>query len=103
MSKRCPDCGTVNEDSRIYCAACGEPLDTDLRIMRDLENLKKAPPPKEEARSDDDEPTPRRRSGGGDGDFSYHKMAKEKKTNPMPLIILGVIVAAVIIAIVALS
>ena len=29
MSKRCPDCGFVNEDSRIYCSSCGELLDAE--------------------------------------------------------------------------
>ena len=26
MSKRCPDCHRLNDDGRIYCAFCGEPL-----------------------------------------------------------------------------
>ena len=103
MSKRCPDCGTVNEDSRIYCASCGEPLDAELRLMRDLENLKKAPPPpKEEAPAAKEDSAPRRKKQDDD-DFTYKKMAKEKKTNPVPFIILGLVVVAAVIAFIVLS
>ena len=37
MSKRCPDCGFVNDDSRIYCSSCGELLDPELRLLKDLD------------------------------------------------------------------
>ena len=43
MSKRCPGCGQINDDSRIFCSACGEPLDAQLRLIQDLEKQKKAP------------------------------------------------------------
>ena len=42
MSKRCPGCGQINDDSRIFCSACGEPLDAQLRLIQDLEKQKKA-------------------------------------------------------------
>lgn len=104
MSKRCPDCGAVNEDSKIYCASCGEPLDAELRLMRDLENMKKAPPPpKEEKPAPKEKPAPHKKKSDDDDDFTYKKMAKEKKSNPVPLIILGVAVVAAIIAFLVLS
>lgn len=37
MSKRCPDCHRLNEDERIYCAFCGEPLDANVRMIKSLE------------------------------------------------------------------
>lgn len=102
MSKRCPDCGTVNEDSRIYCSACGEPLDAELRLIRDLEAQKKKAPVKEAAPKADPQPAPRPKVNDDD-DYVHRKMAKEKKSNVVPLVILGVIVVAVIIAVVVLS
>ena len=56
MAKRCPDCGQMNDDSRIFCSACGEPLDAQLRLIQDLEK-QKAVPKKESAprREDDDD------------------------------------------------
>ena len=37
MSKRCPECRRVNEDSRIFCTYCGATLDAELRLIQDLE------------------------------------------------------------------
>ena len=36
MSKRCPECRRVNEDSRIFCTYCGATLDAELRLIQDL-------------------------------------------------------------------
>ena len=40
MSKRCPECLYTNDDSRIFCSACGAPLDAQLRLIQDLEKQK---------------------------------------------------------------
>ena len=40
MSKRCPECHRVNEDSRIFCTYCGATLDAHLRLIQDLEKQK---------------------------------------------------------------
>ena len=101
MSKRCPDCGFVNEDSRIYCGSCGEPLDAELRLMRDLESQKKKPQV-QETKPAEPQPAPRPKKVD-DEDYDLGKMAKDKKSNPLPWIILGVVVVAVIIALVVLS
>jgi len=101
MSKRCPDCGTINDDSRIYCAACGEPLDTDLRLIQDL-SAKKKPVPVREEFPDEPEPAPiPKKDDGEDGDLG--KLAKGKKSNPLPWILLAVGIVVVIVGIVILS
>lgn len=93
MSKRCPDCGTVNEDSRIYCAACGEPLDAELRLIKNLQTQKKTAPTKTAAPADDPEPAPRRKTD--DDDYNLGKLAKEKKPSSLPWVLLAV--AAVVV------
>ena len=57
MSKRCPDCGQINDDSRIFCSACGEPLNSELRLIQDLEKKKTATSKSrpESRRKDDDD------------------------------------------------
>ena len=101
MSKRCPDCGFVNEDSKIYCSSCGEPLDDELRLMRGLEKQKKKAAAKETAPAPKPEPAPQKKAADNN-EYTLNKLSKEKKFNPVPLIILGVIVVAVIVAIVVL-
>ena len=69
MSKRCPACGLMNSDSKIFCASCGEPLDAELRLIKDLEKQKKAPvkeTPVSRQRDDDDDyvPEPTKKKSG---------------------------------------
>ena len=101
MSKRCPDCGFVNEDSKIYCGSCGEPLDAQLRLMRDLEAQKKTAPAKKAEPASAPEPAPHRKVDNEDYDLG--KLTKEEKSSPLPWIILGVIVLVAIAAVVILS
>ncbi|MCI9157379.1 MAG: hypothetical protein HFF55_00065 [Lawsonibacter sp.] len=71
MSKRCPECRSVNDDSRLFCATCGATLDSDLRLIQDLEKqktilTKTAPPQKQDDYDDEDYVPPvssRKKSG----------------------------------------
>lgn len=96
MSKRCPDCGFINEDSRIYCASCGELLDSDLRLIKNLERQATAPrkAASEEPRYKEESPAPKKTD---DGDYNVRKVSHEKKSSPAPWIILGVAALAVIV------
>ncbi len=86
MSKRCPGCGQINDDSRIFCSACGEPLDAQLRLIQDLEKQKKAPQKKSAAprHVDDDDYVP--------------PAPREKEKDLLPWIVLGLVVVAVAVA-----
>lgn len=75
----------MNDDSRIFCSACGGPLDADLRLIQNLEK-QKAVPQKEKAaprRVDDDDYVP--------------PAPREEKKSPLPWIILGLVVVAAVI------
>ncbi len=85
MSKRCPGCGQMNDDSRIFCSSCGKPLDAQLRLIQDLEKQKKAPQKESAAPRRDD-----------DDDYVPSSVQKEKKS-PLPWVILGL---AVVVAVV---
>lgn len=83
MSKRCPDCGQVNDDSRIFCSACGEPLNADIRLIQGLEKQKTAPQKSTNAPRRDD-----------DDDYVPRKTVQKKQSSPMPWVILGLVVLA---------
>lgn len=91
MSKRCPGCGQMNDDSRIFCSACGGPLDAQLRLIQDLEKQKKAPPKQKAAprRDDDDDYVP--------------PVPRETKKSPLPWIVLGLVVVAVVVVVLMLK
>lgn len=102
MSKRCPDCGFINEDSKIYCASCGEPLDANLRLITSLEKQTSAPVKAHEepkAKPEPEKPAPKRSNDGGD---VSGKLAKDTKSSPMPWIILGVVAVVVVVAVILL-
>lgn len=40
MALMCPDCGFSNEDSKLFCGACGEPIAGDAKVARDVERMK---------------------------------------------------------------
>lgn len=97
MSKRCPGCGFVNEDSRIYCGSCGELLDSELRLLKDLTDQTsgpkkptyKAPPPRRE-------PIPPKDLFNED--YVPPKLSrKKKKTGAAPWIILVILIAAAVL------
>lgn len=102
MSKRCPDCGFINEDSRIYCGSCGELLDADLRLIQSLEKQTTGPAKSQTAprtQSEPEKPAPRRTS---DDNYVSQKLAKEQKSSPVPWIILGIVAVVAVIAVIAL-
>lgn len=86
MSKRCPSCGQSNEDSRIFCSSCGEPLRADLRLIQGLEKQKAtASKARSAAHSDDDD------------DYVPPKAPPQKKPSAAPWIVLGVIVLVAVV------
>lgn len=67
MAKRCRSCGQTNEDERIFCSACGEPLDSELKLIMDLDKRSKSPRQTQErphtpSKNEDDEILPTRRT-----------------------------------------
>lgn len=86
MSKRCPECNFANDDSRIFCGACGAPLDANIRLIQDLEKRSKAPAkgPEPSSRKDDDD------------DYVPVKSAKKQSSGTMLWVVLGLAAVAAV-------
>lgn len=40
MANICSDCGFNNDEGKLFCGACGEPLAGDAKLLRDMEKMK---------------------------------------------------------------
>lgn len=88
MSKRCASCGHINDNSRIFCSACGDPLDVELRLIQEMEKRKHEASDfewhsHEEKEDDDDYVAP-----------ETHKKEEKSSALPILLAVLAVVVAA---------
>lgn len=95
MSKRCPDCGFINEDSKIYCGSCGELLDAELRLIKKLNDQTSGPkkPAHKETTPQQEPVSPRDRF---DEDYVAPKLAQEKKKPKAVLwLVLGIALVVV--------
>lgn len=90
MSKRCPSCGHVNGDERLFCSGCGGPLDGDLKLIMDLEKRDKGPSTHHSARADD-------------GDDYVPPVPQAKKKSPLPWILLACVVILAVVLWLVLS
>ena len=83
MSKRCPECRNINDDSRSFCAFCGATLDPHIRLIQDLEKQKdlSAEPETDKKRKDVNF-------------YTSHSAPKEEKKSPLPWVLLGLLVVA---------
>lgn len=94
MAKTCSACGQKNEDSRIFCSACGAPLDGDLKLIMDIQDRKGKPVSAAEDPIKDTTPTQAPRRSRDDEDYvPPTRREPEKKAKFWP----WVVVAAVVI------
>ena len=84
MAKRCPTCGHTNDDSRIFCGACGDPLDADLRLIQDLQKQKHQVEEKAEHKRyhDEDEDVP----------VMKQQTKKQEKKSALPIILVALVI-----------
>ncbi len=86
--KHCRACGENNPDDRIFCSACGEPLNSDLQLLMDLDKMTANPskgPSRARVDDDSDDYVPR-----------TAPKAKKKKKSAAPWVILAILVIVVV-------
>jgi len=83
MAKKCPRCGRSNDNAMHFCAYCSAALDTDVKLLMDLENRGKRNGQQVSSRRDDDD------------DEIIRPVRQEQKKSKAPLLIFLLAVAAV--------
>ena len=90
MSKRCPDCRRLNDDERMYCSFCGEPLDPNVRMIKSLEKEMATPSKAEE------QPAPRQ-DDDNDDYIPPLKSRRQEKSSAAPWVLLLLAAAAALL------
>ena len=85
MAKKCPRCGRSNENAMHFCAYCSAALDSDVKLLMDLENRNKRNASRAASRYDEDE----------EEIIRPVRQEKEKSKAPWVILILAVAAAAV--------
>lgn len=88
MAIKCPNCGYSNDNKMSFCSDCGEPLDSKVRLVMELEGKVK-PIHYAGIRMSDEDPEkksapkpqnqPKRRSRYDDDDFEYIPLTPRQK------------------------
>lgn len=96
----CSDCGFENDDERLFCGACGEPLKGDAKIMRDAEKMKEKKEAEAEAKKEAEKNVPLQgRKPAHDEEYEFKRRPPKKKDNFDALLIGLAMVAFVILVI----
>lgn len=94
----CPDCGFKNDEDRLFCGACGEPLKGDAKLIRDAEKLKaKKEAEAEAAKVEVKKDVPLKgRTSAADEHYEF-KRHTPKKTDYTEVFLIGVAMIAFIV------
>ncbi len=106
MAKKCPKCGTMNDDEMVFCGACTEPLNDDVKLVMRVDEMAKemrehsgSNKPLQDAwereHRKDHAPTGARTNQ--DEEAKHLNVQKEKEGSAMPLILLGIVAAIAIV------
>ena len=87
MSKRCASCGHNNADGRIFCSACGDPLDVELRLIQELEKRK-------HDAGDSDWHSHEEKQDKDDDEVVSTTHSKEEKKSALPILLAVLVVVA---------
>lgn len=108
MAKRCPKCGTMNDDELVFCGACTEPLNDDVKLVMRVDEMAKemkdhgdSKPMQEEREREyrkDHAPTGARTSHEEEAK-QIHIQKKEEKEggSALPMILLGIVAAVAVV------
>lgn len=95
----CSDCGFKNEDDRLFCGSCGEPLKGDAKLMRDAEKLKEKKAAEAAKAAAAPKTTPIQGRSKADDDYEFkRRQPKKKDYTDVWLIVLAMVAFVVLCA-----
>ena len=107
MAKKCPKCGTMNDDEMVFCGACTEPLNDDVKLVMRVDEMAKEMREHNSGNRSLQEAWERehRKDHAPTGARTAHEeeakhlnvQKKEKEGSAMPLILLGIVAAIAIV------
>lgn len=108
MAKRCPKCGAMNDDEMVFCGACTEPLNDDVKLVMRVDEMAKEMKEHSSHHSMKDEwEREHRRDQAPTGAKTAHdeeakhlniqKKQEKEGGSALPMILLGLVAAAAII------
>ncbi|MFI3252748.1 MAG: hypothetical protein R3Y63_00200 [Eubacteriales bacterium] len=86
MSNKCTDCGFENEEGKLFCGSCGEPLGGDAKLIRDMEKMKEKKEAEEAAKAAAPKDVPLQGKDSSDDDY-VPVVRKQKKDTLTPWLI----------------
>lgn len=106
MAKRCPKCGTMNDDEMVFCGACTEPLNEDVKLVMRVDEMAQEMKGHSANKplKDEWEREHRREQAPGGARTVHEEEARnlnmkknEKEGSALPMILLGLVAAAAIV------
>ncbi|MFI3251098.1 MAG: zinc ribbon domain-containing protein [Eubacteriales bacterium] len=80
MAQICPKCGSKNDDGKLFCGACGDPLGGDLKLIMDLDKSTKKSAEKAKEEHEADVPLQAKEPEPHDEHYAPKKLKKEDTT-----------------------
>ncbi len=91
MGIKCEDCGFQNEDGKLFCGHCGEPLAGDAKLIRDMEKLNKKKEEEAKAKAEAPKDVPLQ---GRNTDDDYVHIKREVKPDNTDMYLVGLALVA---------
>lgn len=103
MQRKCPKCHTtITDDEQVFCPSCGEPLDENLKLMMNLQDMVregKKQAPQQDVRATQERPRPApAHHDDDDDDVDFHISHNDESHSHVGIIIAVVVVIIAVAA-----
>lgn len=96
----CSDCGFQNDEERLFCGSCGEPLKGDAKLMADAKKLKEKKEAEALAKAEAAKVQPLQGRPPKDDEHYEFKRRPPKKKDNLDVILIGFAMIAFVVLVV---